>query len=246
MRFQGAIFDVDGVLVDSLHSRTWREALRELMDTEWVGIHDRTSYSPKRFTQDVYQQVIAGRPRLAGARAALDYFGVHDADCRAERCGAGKQEHITKLIKLGQFTAFPDALRFVLNVTTIGIRVAAASSSKNADLLLQQVRLDTFAAEHHLDSPLIRPGLTLLGPLAADVSGGDLPRGKPHPLIFVTAASQIGAVPGRCFVAGDAVPGVQAAKADAMAALGVPRLGDEKALRSAGADLVVRTGVRQR
>ncbi|HYV81484.1 MAG TPA: hypothetical protein VE979_25485 [Streptosporangiaceae bacterium] len=62
MRFQGAIFDVDGVLVDSLHSRTWREALRELMDTEWVGIHDRTSYSPKRFTQDVYQQVItAGR-----------------------------------------------------------------------------------------------------------------------------------------------------------------------------------------
>jgi hypothetical protein len=39
---------------------------------------------------------------------------------------------------------------------------------------------------------------------------------------------------------------VQAAKAGAMAALGVPRLGDEKALRSAGADLVVRTGVRQR
>jgi glucose/arabinose dehydrogenase len=89
-------------------------------------------------------------------------------------------EHITKLIKLGQFTAFPHALRFVLNVTTVGIRVAAASSSKNADLLLQQVRLDTFA-EHHLDSPL-----------------------------------------------------------------GVARRGDEMVLRSAGADLVVRTGVPQR
>jgi beta-phosphoglucomutase-like phosphatase (HAD superfamily) len=29
MRLQGAIFDVDGVLVDSLHSRASREALRE-------------------------------------------------------------------------------------------------------------------------------------------------------------------------------------------------------------------------
>jgi len=29
--FQGAIFDVDGVLVDSPHFRAWRDALRELM-----------------------------------------------------------------------------------------------------------------------------------------------------------------------------------------------------------------------
>ena len=50
MRFQGAIFDVDGVLVDSLHSRAWREALRELIDTEWAGIRDRAGYSPERFT----------------------------------------------------------------------------------------------------------------------------------------------------------------------------------------------------
>jgi len=191
----------------------------------------------------------AGDRGPAAARrrpAALEYFRVPDAGCGAERYAPVKQEHITKLIKLGQLTAFPDVLRFVLNVTTVGIPVAATSSSKNADLLLQQVRLDTFAAEHHPDSPLIWPSLTLLGLLATDVSGRDLPRGRPHPLIFVTAASQIGAVPGRCFVAGDAVPGVQAAKAGAMAALGVPRLGDEKALRSAGADLVVRTGVPQR
>ena len=32
MEFRGAIFDVDGVLVDSPHDRAWREALRELMD----------------------------------------------------------------------------------------------------------------------------------------------------------------------------------------------------------------------
>lgn len=31
MRFNGAIFDVDGVLVDSPHERAWRDALRRLM-----------------------------------------------------------------------------------------------------------------------------------------------------------------------------------------------------------------------
>ena len=31
---QGAIFDVDGVLVDSPHEKAWRESLRELMQSE--------------------------------------------------------------------------------------------------------------------------------------------------------------------------------------------------------------------
>jgi beta-phosphoglucomutase-like phosphatase (HAD superfamily) len=31
-RFQAAIFDVDGVLVDSPHQKAWRESLRELME----------------------------------------------------------------------------------------------------------------------------------------------------------------------------------------------------------------------
>ena len=35
MAFQGAIFDVDGVLVDSPHAQAWQEALYELMEGEW-------------------------------------------------------------------------------------------------------------------------------------------------------------------------------------------------------------------
>jgi beta-phosphoglucomutase len=30
-KFQAAIFDVDGVLVDSPHEKAWRESLRELV-----------------------------------------------------------------------------------------------------------------------------------------------------------------------------------------------------------------------
>ncbi len=32
-KFQGAIFDVDGVLVDSPHEQAWRESLHELMES---------------------------------------------------------------------------------------------------------------------------------------------------------------------------------------------------------------------
>jgi len=231
-RFQRAIFDVDGVLVDSPHYRAWRDALQELMDTEWTDLRDRVGYSPEKFTEAVYQQVVAGRPRLAGALAALEYFGVPDAGGRAALYAAVKQEHLVTLIEAGEFTAFADAIRFVLATRAAGVPVAAASSSKNADLLLRQVRLDDYVAEKNL---------TLLDLLDADVSGRDLPRGKPDPAIFLAAAGELGATPARCFVVEDAVAGVQAAKAGRMAALGVARLGEADLLADAGADLVVRS-----
>ena len=74
MGYQGAIFDVDGVLAE-------------------------------RFTTQVYQQLMAGKPRLAGARAALEYFGVPDVDRRTERYAAAKQEHVVQLIEQGRFRA---------------------------------------------------------------------------------------------------------------------------------------------
>ena len=58
-------------------------------------------------------------------------------------------------------------------------------------------------------------------------------------MMFLAVAEQFPAAPQSCFVVEDAVSGVQAAKAGAMTALGVARVGDEAALRAAGADLVV-------
>jgi beta-phosphoglucomutase-like phosphatase (HAD superfamily) len=239
MGFQGAIFDVDGVLVDSPHFQAWRDALAELMDGDWASIRPQTTYSANGLSQAVYQDRLAGRPRRDGARAALEYFGVPAADSRAERYAALKQDHMARLIKSGQFTAYPDALRLVLDVTTAGVPVAAASSSKNADLIMDHIRLDAFAAEQRIASPVVRPGLTLRSVLDADVSGRDLPRGKPDPLIFVTAASELGAQPEGCFVVEDAPAGVAAAKAGGMAAIGVARVHDQDVLHDAGADLVV-------
>ena len=44
-----------------------------------------------------------------------------DADRWAERYAAVKQEHLVTLIEAGEFTAFPDAIRFVLATKAAGI-----------------------------------------------------------------------------------------------------------------------------
>src|SRR5918994_387173 len=226
MAFRGAIFDVDGVLVDSPHELAWRESLQMLMEGEWREVRGQTSWTPERFTSAVYQQAMAGKPRMAGARAALEYFGVPNVEARAERYAAAKQEQVVKLIEKGRFMAFPDALRFILAVKGAGIRVAAASSSKNAKLFLERIRLDTFAAEQRLDYDFIRPRMTLKDLFDADISGRDFPKGKPDPAIFLTAAAELGVPPTGCLVVEDASSGVQAAKAGNMAALVVGSLDD--------------------
>ncbi|CAN5238407.1 hypothetical protein BH24ACT16_BH24ACT16_06030 [soil metagenome] len=237
--YRGVIFDVDGVLVDSPHEEAWREGLRQLMEGEWSGIRDQTSYSPEAFTSHVYQTLMSGMPRYKGAQAALEHFEVPDAESRVQEYGDHKQVMIVELIEKSRFYAYPDALRFILAVKDAGLRIAAASSSKNANAFLERVSLEDFAREQGLEYDFMEPGMTLLDIMDANVSGRDFEQGKPHPMIFLTAAEEVGVPPGECFVVEDAANGVQAAKAGEMAALGLARADDEDLLAEAGADLVV-------
>ena len=126
-----------------------------------------------------------------------------------------------RLIQAGDFTAYPDALRFVIATKDAGMLIADASSSKNAALFLRQIQLDTFAREHGISSPALRPGLTLLDYFDADVSGRDFAHGKPDPEIFLNAAHELGVEPRHAIAIADASAGIQAAKAGGMAAIGV-------------------------
>jgi beta-phosphoglucomutase len=240
-KFRGAIFDVDGVLVDSPHEKAWRESLRELMESDWADIRDRTTWSPEAFTSHVYQEHISGKPRASGARAALGYFKLPDADKRVAEYARRKQEMVVRLIEAGDFTAYPDALRFVIAAKDAGMLIADASSSKNAALFLRKIRLDTFAQEQGISSPSLRPGLSLLDYFDADVSGRDFAHGKPDPEIFLAAAHELGVEPHYAMVLEDASAGVEAAKAGGMAAIGIARADDAGLLAAAGADIVVTT-----
>lgn len=256
MRFTGAIFDVDGVLVDSPHERAWRDALERLMQVAWTDLAGQTRYAPEKFTTEVYQAYVAGKPREAGARAALEHFGIPDPDGRrVAEYMAVKQADLIALIERGQFTAFEDALRFLLDLKAAGLRIAAASSSKNADIFLRKVSLAQWAGDQARSAaagaardaaagegqryPFLTPESTLLEMFDANVCGRDFARGKPDPEIFLTAAAELGLPPEQCVVIEDAQSGVQAAKAGGMACIGVARLDDAALLRAAGADWVV-------
>jgi HAD superfamily hydrolase (TIGR01509 family) len=207
-----AIFDVDGVLLASPHEQAWREALQGLTD-------------PARFTSKMYQAHVAGKPRMAGARAALEELGVTDALRQTAIYAERKQRILEQLIHSGNVVAFPDALRFVQALADLGWRMAVASSSKNANGMMKTVQLAS--------------GQSLLDIFSVNVCGRDLPQGKPNPAIFLLAAAELKADPACSFVAEDATAGIEAARSGGMTALGVARVGDAAPLQAAGADLVV-------
>lgn len=213
-RLKAGIFDVDGVLLASPHERAWREALEGFAD-------------PAGFTTEIYQAEIAGKPRLDGARAALKAMGVTYADRLADAYAVAKQARLEALIHAGAVAAFPDALRFVEAVAVLGLPMAVASSSKNANQMMRPIRLAS--------------GQELLAAFRANDCGRDLKHGKPDPEIFLLAAEELRIDPRECFVAEDAPAGIEAARAGGMTALGVARMGDTIPLRSAGANLVVTT-----
>src|SRR4051794_41942613 len=89
--FQGAIFDVDGVLVDSPHELAWRESFRALMENEWADIREQTTWTAERFTPAVYQEVMAGRPRQGGAPAGVGEFRGPGNDPPVREDGPGQE-----------------------------------------------------------------------------------------------------------------------------------------------------------
>lgn len=208
------IFDVDGVLLASPHERAWRDALRGITD-------------PARFTSEFYQTYVAGKPRLDGARASLQQLGISSATKRAVAYAERKQHILEQMIAAGDFTVFPDALRLAHALADAGLRLAVASSSRNANRMLRLIPL--------------APNRTLLDLFDANVCGRDLAHGKPHPEIFLVAAAELAVPPARCLVIEDAPAGIAAARAGGMLALGIARLQDAALLRAARADLVVTT-----
>ncbi len=208
------IFDVDGVLLASPHEQAWREALQGFAN-------------PVRFTTALYQTQVAGKPRAAGAVAALEALGVHDAAAKAGAYAARKQAVLEELVRHGGVHAYPDALRFVDAVAALGWPMAAASSSKNANDMMRPL---------HLPS-----GRNLLDVFAVNVCGRDLARGKPDPEMFLLAAAELHVPAAQCVVIEDAPAGIEAAVAGHMSGLGLARLKDAPSLRAAGATFVVTT-----
>ncbi len=220
-----AIFDVDGVLVDSPHEQAWRETLDRLMAGPWSQLALDTGYQPGSLTTERYQRTVAGRPRLDGARAGLEAVGVADPDDEHVRAYAeAKQSRLVDLIEREPPPVFDDALMLLIGLREFGLAIATASASHNASRLLAAISLP--------DGRLLRDLLD------ADVSGLDVP-GKPDPAIFIEAARRLGRPSKECFVVEDSPSGVEAARRCGMPCVGVARSGDADELRASGAVIVL-------
>ena len=206
------IFDVDGVLLDSPHEEAWREALAGFAD-------------PALLTTELYQSEIAGRPRLDGAVRVLSALGVPNPGALAGRLADAKQAILAEMIAQRRFTVFADGVMFLAALRGMGLQLAAASSSKNANTMLGMIGMPQ--------------GGSMREAFDSNLCGASIAHGKPAPDIFLAAASALGAEPSRCLVVEDAPAGITAGRAGGMRTLGIARHHDGALLRGAGAEIVV-------
>lgn len=121
-----------------------------------------------------------------------------------------------------KLTAMPGAAKAVRGVSAAGVKVCVASQGK-----LAKTRLS-----------LALTGLDGLFSKDALFSAYDVPRGKPHPDVFLHAAAAMAADPSRVAVVEDTPSGVTAAVAAGMHAFGYTAGSDATALRRAGAEVL--------
>ena len=120
-----------------------------------------------------------------------------------------------------ELRAVPGVAEAVRRIKAAGVAVCVASQGK-----LEKTRLSL--------------KLTKLDPLfpnEALFSAYSVPRGKPHPDLFLHAAQAMAAKPARCAVVEDTPSGVTAAVAAGMRAFGYAADSDATALRQAGAEV---------
>lgn len=223
------LFDLDGVLTDTaaVHTVAWKAVF-----DEFLLARDPAS-RPFDAGED-YRRYVDGKPRADGVRSFLQSRGIclpegdpDDGPAAESVHGLGrrKNDRLLATIERDGVEVFPRSVRYVEAVRAAGLRTAVVSSSANTAQVLEvtglapllDLRVDALVAREH--------GLA----------------GKPAPDTFRYAAQQLGGSPADAAVFEDALAGVQSGVAGGFAyVVGVDRLGQAAALRSAGADRVVR------
>ncbi len=124
MHIKGLIFDLDGVLVDTVpaHFAAWKRMF------ECYGYE---------FGNAEYRDLVDGRPRYDGARAVM----VRHSDSDVKRAADIKNDYYAELIDGGQFQVFDEAADLVRQCQARGLGLAVASSSTNVRTILEKAGL---------------------------------------------------------------------------------------------------------
>jgi beta-phosphoglucomutase len=187
MSFKGAIFDVDGVIVDTapLHHQSWKIVLKR-------------DYGMK-FTFADFKNKIDGMPRAKGVKALLP----EATDEEVEYVCDEKQKYFEILLEKKGVKVFKSAVQLIRDLKKRGIKLAMASSSRNARPILEREGIFQY--------------------FDMDAEGAMAKRGKPYPDIFLQAAKKLGLKPSECVVFEDAQIGLDAAIAGKIKCIGIAR-----------------------
>lgn len=129
---------------------------------------------------------------------------------------AAEKETLYRDLSRGRLRPAPGLERLLAHLLARGIPMAIATSGPAENV--RHTLAETALAER----------------LAVVVRGDEVPRGKPHPDIFLAAAERIGVAPAECLAFEDAPSGVAAARAAGMRCVALTTSFSEQAFRATG------------
>ena len=181
------IFDLDGVLVstDELHYRAWKALAGRL------GVpFDRAKNDRCR-----------GISRMASLDIVLEDSPTAYTQAEREAFAAEKNETYRAMLdSLTPADTLEGVLPTLAELRRRGYRLALASVSKNAPLILERTGLDRY--------------------LDAVADGNCITRSKPDPEVFLKAAEKLGMECESCAAMDDALAGIEAGRAAGMLTIG--------------------------
>jgi beta-phosphoglucomutase len=185
---RGVIFDLDGVLVttDEFHYRAWQR----LADEEGIP-----------FDREINHR-LRGIGRMESLDVLLERSPRPYSPEQKQRLAERKNSYYRQYLEtLTPADVLPGARQMLAELRRRGRRVAVASSSRNAPMILKRVALE--------------------GAVDAVVDGNEITHSKPHPEIFLLAARRLGLAPAECLVVEDAAAGIEAGRRAGMAVFGI-------------------------
>ena len=188
-KLKAVIFDLDGVIVftDKFHYQAWKKMADE------IGVY--------------FDEKINNRLRGVGRMESLDiilerYEGEPLSEEDKKILAAKKNDMYRELLYgMGPDDVTAEVRETLAELRNRGYKLSIGSSSKNAKLILRQVRLmDAFDAIS---------------------DGSNISKSKPDPEVFIKAAEYLDVPCDNCLVVEDANAGIDAAKAGHMYAAGI-------------------------
>jgi beta-phosphoglucomutase len=124
MSFKAAIFDMDGVVVNTvlIHFHAWKKMFEEY------------GYD---FDFEEYKEKVDGIPRQDGARAILTELNEKEIEAAAQK----KQGYFLDEIERVEVPIYPTTIQFIEEIRRHKIKVAVISASKNVRRIIERIDL---------------------------------------------------------------------------------------------------------